>query len=348
MKKKVLKKEYVPIIYVIFIGLLFSFFTLFFVSNLVKNGNQEFINEERTLYPIWAFFSILFLTGLLAVYLKSVINKSIDVKKQVSYLSTEVDERNKEKNELKEYRSYLENMVKSRGAELELSEKNLHTISWKILNSQEEERKRISRELHDGVGQNLSSLKLSLQMIQQKVNNGEPVNAKIIMNAINSISLSIEELRNTAMALRPAFFEDMEFAEILIWYGNKIEDLSGININVDIASSVNISSKVKDHLFRIYQESLNNIQKHAGASSVWVTMENLNDLVILNIKDNGMGFKYKKVSIGDKQSNVLFEGLGLSTMKERAELLGGVFEIRSRIGMGTTVCVEIPLKMVNI
>ncbi len=312
-------------------------------------SNPEFAAAKMTFAPYFALFIVLLFTGMLSAYLINAIGKSAKVEWLAYDLSSEIAERKKAEKELKDYRGHLEELVKKRTEDLEDSEKVLHQISCKILSSQEDERKRISRELHDGVGQALSSLKLNLQMIEQKINKNEPIKSILISDAINGLSYSIDELRNTAMALRPSFFENMELYEILVWYGNKIQNISGIKLNINIQDSTKVSSRVKDHLFRIYQESLNNIQKHAGASNVWITVIANDKVLKLNIMDNGIGFKHSEESSNKlKGDSFSCPGLGLSTMRERAVLLGGSFNINSLYGTGTTVAVEIPLTKINI
>jgi signal transduction histidine kinase len=211
--------------------------------------------------------------------------------------------------------------------------KELRFLSGRILESHEQERKRLSRELHDGIGQSLLAIRLHLQMIHAKTFKPD-VEKEILFSLISEISHTVEELRRMAMDLRPATLEKFSLIEVFGWYARKFTEKTGIVVNVRGCEMTNVALNVKDHLYRIYQEAFTNIVKHADATRVDVLVENTGKFLYIDIADNGHGFNLSEAM---KHNS----GLGLSTMKERTELLDGGFHIRSS-EKGTTVHMQIP------
>jgi signal transduction histidine kinase len=227
-------------------------------------------------------------------------------------------------------------LMYARAARFSRLQKSLRTVSEKVLIAHEEERKRLARDLHDGLGQSMMAIKLNLQMINARTQTGEQITQGWLPKLISEVSNSIEELRQIAAGLRPSFLEDVEISDAFTWYGKQFQDKSGIEVRVDAADSVPASAIVKEHMFRIYQEALSNIGKHAGGRIVDVSLKTAGQRLCLLIKDDGKGFDVSEAT-DNKQ------GLGLSTIRERAELLGGVFDLKSSPGKGTTIRVEVPL-----
>lgn len=215
-------------------------------------------------------------------------------------------------------------------------QKELRKLSGRILESHEQERKRISRELHDGIGQSMLGVKLHLQMLHAKPT--IPSEEKeILSQLISQVSDTINDIRQTAMDLRPAALEKLTLLEALKWQSRKFSQATGIHVEVSGTNHFDLNLKIKDHLYRICQEAFSNIKKHSSADHVKVTTEIKGNRLYLTLKDNGVGCDYQSILLQSK-------GLGLSTMRERAELLGGSFLIQSTIGQGTTVVVEIPIE----
>lgn len=223
----------------------------------------------------------------------------------------------------------------ARAARFVRTQNSLQRASEKILAAQEEERKRLAREIHDGVGQSLLAIKLNLQMMNAKVQSGTAIKDGWLPELISEITDSTDELRRVAMGLRPSFIEDVELADAFNWYGKYFHEKSGIEVRVQVRDEVKPASKVKDHLFRIFQEALSNIGKHSEAGLVDVTLKRSGRRIGLEIRDNGKGFDKS----GTAQKGA---GLGLSTIRERAELLGGICRIKSSPGKGTTIEIEVP------
>lgn len=219
-------------------------------------------------------------------------------------------------------------------ASTETLEKINRSLSHKILTIQEEERKRVSSELHDSIGQSLYSILVSLNILDSGINEKEK---KEILEKTKEVTANaMEEVKGIARSLRPSALDDLGFIPALRSF---IKDFSKVH-DLDISFTYSdpayrFSPEVETALFRISQESLNNIAKYAHATEVkvHVDIDVHQKKVSLFVTDNGTGF-----DITEK----LNSGLGLDSMKERAEGLGGRFQLTSAIGEGTKIKVEIP------
>lgn len=213
----------------------------------------------------------------------------------------------------------------------------LRSASVRIFDAHEDERKRLARELHDGIGTSLLAIKLRLQMLESKVKEGLPIEKESFPELISDISNSIDELRAVAVDLRPSFLENIGIEDAISWHARKVQEKSGVQININIEGLVKSSSKAKDNIYRIYQETLSNAIKHSGASVVDVILKMKGKFLSLEIKDNGKGF--------DSARTIRKEtGLGLYTIRERVELLGGILRIKSSDKMGTSIYIEVPVE----
>lgn len=211
----------------------------------------------------------------------------------------------------------------------------LHSASVRIFDAHEDERERLARELHDGIGPSLLAIKLRLQMLEAKAKEGAPVEENEFPELVSDISNSIEELRAIAMDLRPSFLENINIGEAISYHAGKVREKLGIQINIDTGVVTKINSRVKDNLYRIYQEALNNVIKHSEATSVEVILKMKGNYLSLEIKDNGKGFDPVRAEKKGK-------GLGLYTMRERIGLLHGILKIKSFDKMGTSIYMEVP------
>jgi signal transduction histidine kinase len=214
--------------------------------------------------------------------------------------------------------------------------RTIKTFSERILTAHEEERKRLARELHDGLGQSLLTTKFNLQRMNREDMN-EAKKERLIEGAIDELSRSIDELRDISAGLRPPFLEEMGLAVALQMHAEKLS--RRIRIDVDVAAPLDVrpSAQVEDNLFRIFQEAVSNAAKHSGAKRMSVALTRCNNTVIMEIKDDGSGFDYD-------QARRQGRGIGLDTMKERVHLLGGSLHLRSRTGWGTSIRVEVPFE----
>ena len=211
----------------------------------------------------------------------------------------------------------------------------LRSASVRILDAHEDERERLARELHDGIGPSLLAIKLRLQMLEAEITEGAPARKEAFPELISDISNTIDELRAIAMDIRPSFLENINIAEAICWHAGKFQENLGIGIKVDAGDLMEVSPRTKDNIYRIYQEALTNAVKHSGATAVNVVLKMKGNFLSMEIKDNGKGFD---VDRAERKRT----GLGLYTIRERVELLSGIFRIKSD-KTGTSVCIEVPV-----
>jgi signal transduction histidine kinase len=221
-------------------------------------------------------------------------------------------------------------------------EKELERVTTKCLQSQEAERKRISRELHDNTAQSLTHLVIRLQ----KLNASLPEESQEIRSSLSKLismaERTLEEVHEMAFQMRPAILEDLGLSETINWY---LSHYVGTATFVVDFTSTKKEEKLPPHVeiavLRIVQEALTNIRKYAKASEVHVDLSPKEDELILTIHDNGEGFDVEK-TFGESAEK---KSLGLMGMQERAELLGGSLEILSHPGEGTKITAVIPLRI---
>jgi signal transduction histidine kinase len=229
-------------------------------------------------------------------------------------------------------------MTKRRQAEQALREsgKELRILSNQLLSAEEKERKRIARELHDGIGQALSAIKFSVEnSLRQLRNEADPSELKSLEAVIPLTQKTIEEVRRIVKDLRPSILDDLGILATITWFCREFQNVyNGIRITreVDIEEG-DIPSPLKTVIYRILQEALNNVAKHSLADLVRLSLKKSAGRIELEIQDNGVGFDLAKaISLNPSQ-----RGFGLASMRERAELAGGVFSIKSISDTGTVM-----------
>ena len=214
----------------------------------------------------------------------------------------------------------------------------IHDLSLKIQSLQESERKNISRELHDSLGQSLASLKFHLDNIQAKFIN-DPETLQSIADSKLLIQSSIGELRNISYNLNPRSLEDFGLVPSLKILSNEFSKQAKIKGNFHSSGvDKDFNHNLEIALYRIVQESLNNILKHSKASEFGIMLIQQEDFLRLIIEDNGSGFDINKIKLNKKKSS-----MGLINIKERIIPFDGKLTINSRKGAGTSISVDIPL-----
>ena len=208
----------------------------------------------------------------------------------------------------------------------------------RVVSAQESERQRIARELHDETGQALTAIGLGLRGISSHVRQDQE-KAAINLRQLEGLAVqALDELRRLISDLRPSHLDDLGLAATIRWYIGELQERSDLEINLDIPpdEDVNLPSTISTTLFRIVQESLTNIVKHAQADYAWIRLGRSNGVVNLEIEDNGIGFNPQRQFA---QGGTAW---GLLGMEERATLLGGEFELYSTPGDGARVTVRVP------
>ncbi|MGR3319273.1 MAG: histidine kinase [Candidatus Anammoxibacter sp.] len=214
------------------------------------------------------------------------------------------------------------------------AEEVLHKLAGKVLDAHEDERKRLSRELHDGLGQSLIAIKFNLQKANRTANRRLE---NSLEDLVGEMSNAINELRDISSGLRPVFLDKMGIANTLKFYSEKIAESSGIYVNIKTEVDTRHSPVLEENLFRIFQEAMNNVVKHSNAKNIMITLQYSGPLFVMEIKDDGKGFDYSR------QSSEC-DGIGLFTIKERVNIIRGNLTINSKKGEGTTIRIEAPYK----
>jgi PAS domain S-box-containing protein len=217
---------------------------------------------------------------------------------------------------------------------LKKSEKNLRLLSNRLMNAQEKERKRIAYELHDELGQSLVGLKFQLRELQKKSIGTPNGFQQEIAQALNTINGMAENIRRISQELRPSVLEHLGLSEALQWLAEDFNRRFRIKvINIVGKIKTKFSKQQEIIIFRVFQEALTNIRKHAEATQVTMAMTESGKNNIFSIQDNGKGFDLKDVGLRAPQKT----GLGLIAMRERAAMGGGTIEIKSEPGEGTLI-----------
>jgi two-component system sensor histidine kinase UhpB len=221
-----------------------------------------------------------------------------------------------------------------------------------IINAQEQERKRIARELHDETSQVLTSLLISLAVLEESIATHEARDR--IADTRTLAHQTLRAIRNLSIDLRPSALDDLGLLPALRWYIKEYQQKCSIEVEFQATSfKERLPAEIETALYRIVQESLTNTARHANARKVCITLKEEVDEVYATISDDGSGFDIQalqKTSVQERGSGLesgsgLGRGLGLIGMQERAVLLDGSLEITSRPGQGTTVEVRIPIQL---
>lgn len=222
---------------------------------------------------------------------------------------------------------------------LRKSEEDLRFLSDQLINAQEKERKRISIELHDDLGQSLVGLKFQLYSLPKKLRQDQKGLKTTIEEALKNLDGMTEKVRRLSRDLRPAMLEHLGLFEALQWLMEDSSKAYRFKIFNDLKKQTHSFSKEQEvNIFRIFQEALTNIGKHAEANRVDIGMTENEKEAVFSIKDDGKGF-----DPGGVRSRKPFElGLGLTAMDERTRLTGGALDIRSEVGRGTIITFTIP------
>ena len=230
------------------------------------------------------------------------------------------------------YAGRLEKSVEEKYNESLQAQRELKHLSKRLVDAQERERRAISRELHDEVGQSLNALLLDVENLTEM-----SAEKDIFRHSLQKIKTLAEncvnEVRNMALLLRPSMLDDLGLVAALEWQGREVSKRTGMNVDmVEENVSDNLPEEHKTCVYRIVQEALNNCSKHAYAKNVRVVVRQEANHLKVSIEDDGKGFDSSRV-----------RGLGLVGMNERVSQLGGVLRVDSDPAQGTRLRVDLPL-----
>jgi PAS domain S-box-containing protein len=223
---------------------------------------------------------------------------------------------------------------------LKQQSRQLRILSARLSEAEESERKRIARELHDQVGQNLTVVGINLSIVKSKLPAGE---MDVLLARLEDSMILVEEIteftRGLMSDLRPPDMDLLGLVAAIGWYGERFSMRTGVDVIVEGEEiHPRPAPDIENNLFRIVQEVLTNIGKHARAGSARIRTDVTCGMMRLVITDDGVGFDPLQVQKAEERG-----GWGLMTMAERAEAIGGRFLVESKVGRGTRVTVEVPL-----
>lgn len=233
----------------------------------------------------------------------------------------------------------LHDITDSKEAEQRLNESTaeLRLLASHLQDVREEERTAMAREIHDELGQQLTGLKMDVSWLSKRADLNDEVSRAKIKGILSLLDVTVSTVRRLAAELRPAILDDLGLPEALEWHARQFCERSGIQCAVKIRGNrTALPPGVATGLYRIFQEALTNVARHAKATQVSAELDMGPDKVDLIISDNGKGFDVHRI-IGAKKT------LGLLGMKERALMMCGRCEWTSESGEGTTIRVSVPL-----
>ncbi|XUW99638.1 MAG: MASE3 domain-containing protein [Dehalogenimonas sp.] len=211
------------------------------------------------------------------------------------------------------------------------AEESLRSLSSRLLSIQEEERRAIARELHDQTGQSLTVLKLMFGRADRMA----PEEMKpILKDTGNLIAEIIKQVRSLSLSLRPGILDDLGLVAAMEWLFKQLKAQTDLQVYFEHDEISDLSSDMNTVIYRITQEALTNIMRHAGVKEAWVQMSIKDQILTLKIEDHGRGFDPAASSMST----------GLSAMREKAALLGGTYSLESSPGEGTIIKVNLPYK----
>jgi PAS domain S-box-containing protein len=222
--------------------------------------------------------------------------------------------------------------------ELEHSHERLRALSRRLLEVQEEERRRLARDLHDDIGQALTALKIHIESLGRP--GGESTLRARLEECVETTQHTLERVRQLSLSLRPSQLDDLGLAAALRSHLDRQARLGGLASHFEAEDGVReIAPETETACFRVAQEAINNVLRHARARNIWVRLYTAGGRLSLSLRDDGQGFDLESV----RRRAAGGSNLGLVGMEERIALAGGAFELRSAPGQGTVLLATFPL-----
>lgn len=216
----------------------------------------------------------------------------------------------------------------------------LQNLSQRLLRVQDEERRKVARDLHDSTGQTLTALKISVTLLQRKLQHDKGTREELAGIA-SLVDEALQEIRTTSYLLHPPLLDESGFTSAAQWYLAGFAQRSGIKVRIDFAPEVErLPNQIENALFRVLQESLTNVHRHSGSFEVDVRLRRQGPVVILEVRDYGCGIK--KEFLSRPGLAIPDTGVGLAGMRERLNELEGGLEVE-RADPGTRLRATVPL-----
>jgi len=243
---------------------------------------------------------------------------------------------------LRAARDEMEERVHERTALLSNANDSLRVLAASVQSAQEDERRRVARELHDDLGQRLAALKLNMQVFEQELHRDTPSTLARLHGLVGDVDQMIAEVRRISYNLRPLALDDYGLSVAMEMLCKEFERVYKVptNLRMNSAAGDLHDEQLDIALYRMAQGALSNVARHAAAHAVDVSMSREDGHVILSVEDDGRGFDLASL----RKRRDVYSGLGLIGMRERSEMLGGTFSIKSEPEHGTRILVRIPVK----
>lgn len=281
--------------------------------------------------------------GAVVDEIKMAYDSALDAQQRLLVMRGQLEKLQNDKNHLEKYKLLLEQTSSGTGSPSD----EASSVSGKksqmagiemIVNAQEAERQRLSRQMHDGPAQALSNFILQTE-IAMRLLDVDPAQAKDELGNLKTSAMgTFQKVRNFIFELRPMMLDDLGLVPTLRKYAEAFKEQTGLDVSVTVSGTERrLESYLEVMVFRAVQELLGNASRHSQATVVKVQIDLGSDLIRVNVDDNGKGFDPETV----KQSN----NLGLKLIRERAEMLGGNFEIDSAAGSGARINFSVPAKV---
>ncbi|MFZ0731009.1 MAG: sensor histidine kinase [Candidatus Sulfotelmatobacter sp.] len=306
-----------------------------------------------TVPQIHGIVGCVFVSSVLIGFGQTNRNKQLRLNNTIDALTTEASERQRAEAELRKAHDELERRVIERTAELsqalrrleseiavrEQAESQLRHLSLRLMTLQDEERRRIARDLHDTAGQTLAAIKMSIALIRQI--DGTAAGLQPLIDDLDALAdEALQEVRTTSYLLHPPLLDEAGIASAARWFVEGFARRSGIQVNCDVPDKMERPPRVCELvLFRILQESLTNVHRHSGASAANIRLARANHEFQLEVSDNGKGISEERLRRFETSPNKA--GVGITGMRERVRELGGQIEIKS-LNPGTCIRVTLP------
>lgn len=268
-------------------------------------------------------------------FIETLSQRTIELAASNLELSQEISQRQAVESALKKSEQHYAQLLKQSNR----LQEQLRRLSRQMLSAQEEERKKISRELHDVIAQTLTGINIQLAALKAEAT----ANTKGLQERISStqrlVELSVDIVHRFARELRPAVLDDLGLIPALDTFVKGFQEETGIHVSLVATGRIEqLNNNQRTILFRVAQEALTNVTRHAKASQAQVILKQEKSTVSLQITDNGRGFPDERVLQSKKQKR-----LGLLGMRERVEMAKGTFTVESEAHVGTTIRAQIPL-----
>jgi signal transduction histidine kinase len=248
--------------------------------------------------------------------------------------------RRKENRRLLRAQDELEERVRERTLDLDAVNRNLRELSARLMQLQDDERRRIARELHDSVGQTLAALGMNLSLVRNDVERLASI-LSTLNDSENLVREMSSEVRTISHLLHPPLLDEAGLCSALRWYVEGFAQRSGIKVDLNLPDEFGrLSAELETAIFRVVQESLTNIHRHSGSAVAKIQLRQPADQVVVEIADKGRGIPEQKLQ---EMASTGTPGVGIRGMRERLRQLGGTLDIESGRS-GTVVTVGLPLE----